>query len=152
MRVEIRDAEESDVAAIVADIREADAIEMRLLGTDPESALLEGLQSSSWARTALVDGVPVCMFGVACENYMLGRGVPWMLSANGIDRVKKRFVKECRGVVDEMRQCHPVLGNVVHAENTRAIQWLKWLGFEFFGDIDLNGATFKIFGTGQRHV
>lgn len=152
MKIEIRPADESDVAAIVADIRESDAVEMRLLGTDPESALLEGLRTSQWARTGLVDGVPVCMFGVLCENYLLGRGVPWMLSANGIERVKRRFIVECRSVVAEMRATHPVLGNIVHAENVRAIQWLKWLGFDFYRDIELNGATFKVFGTGQHHV
>lgn len=152
MKVEIRPAQESDVAAIVADIREADAVEMRLLGTDPEAALREGLRSSVWARTGEVDGVPVCMFGVARENYMLGHGIPWMLSANGLERVRKTFIVRCRGVVDDMRRTCPVLGNVVHADNTRAIQWLEWLGFRFFRDIELNGATFKIFGTGEPDV
>jgi hypothetical protein len=44
MKVEIRPAQQSDVATIVADIREADAVEMRLLGTDPEAALREARQ------------------------------------------------------------------------------------------------------------
>lgn len=152
MNVEVRPAVEADIAPIVADIREADDIEMRLLGTDPEAALREGLRVSRWSRTGLVDGVPVCMFGVLCENYLLGRGVPWMLSAKGLERIKKRFIRDCRGVVDEMRALHPALGNIVHAENRRAIQWLKWLGFGFYGEIELNGAKFLIFGTRECHV
>src|SRR3546814_3570757 len=74
MKAEIRPATESDIDVILADIRPADVAEMTALGTTPERAMRQGLARSDWTATGLLDGVPVCMFGVAPVNLMLGRG------------------------------------------------------------------------------
>src|SRR3546814_18604389 len=86
MKAEIRPATESDIDVILADIRPADVAEMTALGTTPERAMRQGLARSDWPDTGLLDGVPVCMFGVAPVNLMLGRGAPWMLAATGLER------------------------------------------------------------------
>src|SRR3546814_8896994 len=62
---------------------------MTALGTTPERAMRQGLARSDWTATGLLDGVPVCMFGVAPVNLMLGRGAPWMLAATGLDRMPR---------------------------------------------------------------
>src|SRR3546814_19504217 len=87
MRAEIRPSTESNIDVILADIRPADVAEMTALGTTPERAMRQGLARSDWTATGLLDGVPVCMFGVAPVNLMLGRGAPWMLAATGLDRL-----------------------------------------------------------------
>jgi hypothetical protein len=131
LRVEIREACEADIAAILADIREADVTEMAALGITPEIAMADGLKRSDWAMTGLLDGVPVCMFGVAPRSIILGEGVPWMLAANGLERAQVKFLKTCRPAVNLMRASYPKLMNFVHADNSVTIKWLRWLGFAF---------------------
>src|SRR3546814_8010118 len=96
----------------------------------------QGLARSDWTATGLLDGVPVCMFGVAPVNLMLGRGAPWMLAATGLDRMpfeilRHEFLPACDEAVDVMRAHYRFLFNVVHQRNRRAIRWLRMLGFNF---------------------
>lgn len=156
MKAVIRPAEEADIAIIAADIRPADAVEMAALGTTPADAMREGMRLSSWAATGLLDGVPVCMFGVSPQNLILGHGVPWMLSARGVERAQIAFLRRCRPAVEVMRAQYPTLRNVVHVENRLAIRWLAWLGFLFRCDpvsgererYLIGDNEFFIFGTG----
>lgn len=161
MRATIRPAEAADIDVIAGDIRPADAVEMEALGTDPAAAMREGMARSDWTMTGLLDGVPVCMFGVAAQNVVLGHGVPWMLSANAIERAQLKFLRACRPVVARMRESYPSLRNVVHAENHTAIRWLRWLGFRFLSEdaqgsrhlvIPINGNDFYLFSMGDSDV
>lgn len=161
MRAAIRPAEDSDIDSIMRDIRKADVAEMEALGTDPEAAMREGMAQSDWTMTGLLDGIPVCMFGVVAQNVILGQGVPWMLSANAIERSQVKFLRACRPVVARMRASYPHLRNVVHAENHTAIRWLRWLGFRFLSEdaagerhlvIPINGHAFYLFSMGDSNV
>lgn len=153
MRVEIRPSIESDMDAIESDIRPADVLEMRALGTTTRDAMQQGLGLSDWALTGLLDGIPVCMFGVAPFDVLLGKGVPWMIAANGLERGQMQFLRKCRPVVGWMLESYPNLSNLVHAENAIAIKWLRWLGFVFVADPDtgrpmefnVNGFAFNAF-------
>lgn len=131
MKIELREACEADIAAILSDIREADVVEMAAIGATPEMALRDGLKRSDWALTGLVDDVPVCMLGVAPKSIILGEGIPWMLAANGLERAQVRFLKASRPAVKAMRASYPKLMNFVHADNHVTIKWLRWLGFSF---------------------
>lgn len=155
MRVSIRPAEPSDIEPILADIRPADVVEMAALGTTPDEALREGLQRSDWAMTGLLDGVPVCMFGVAPRNVILGEGTPWMLAARGIESAQVAFLRACRPLVLDMLTIYPRLANAVHCENRPAVRWLRWLGFRFRDDetgraieYGINGHRFHVFFMG----
>lgn len=131
MMIVLRSAVEDDISEIVSDIRLADVIEMSALGTTPEKAMIDSLKRSDWALTACVNGVPVCMFGVAPRSVLLGEGVPWMLAANGLERIQRQFLKTSRPAIDAMLKSYPRLMNFVHAENRVTIRWLRWLGFSF---------------------
>lgn len=153
MHTAIRPATADDMAAILADVRQADVDEMAALGTTPEAAMRSGLRISNWVATGLVDDVPVCMFGVAPANALGGIGAPWMLSANGLTKARRPFIEACRPVIAEMLRDYPRLCNVVDVRNTVAIRWLKWLGFEFnVSPAPLNGQLFLIFQAGDWHV
>lgn len=79
----------------------------------------------------MIDGNPVCMFGVAPGSIVTG-GKVWMLGTEALDDPLNAiiFLRRCRKQVDEMLEISPVLTNYVHAENARAISWLRWLGFK----------------------
>jgi hypothetical protein len=149
----LRWSQPGDAEAILADLRPADAAEMRALGSEPEPALRESLRISSWSATGLVDDAPVCLFGVAPTVALQGIGAPWMFATEGLARVRRPFIEACRPVVDVMLQDYPRLQNLVHAQNLGALRWLRWLGFEISkGTLTHNGHAFHLFRAGDWHV
>jgi len=148
--IELRDAVEGDIPAILADIRQADVDEMVAGGTTPERALRDGLRISDWTGVALVGGVPCCMFGVAPITMTNGEGAPWLLGTNAIIPHQKKLLRTCRPVIGAMRDSYPRLVNFVDERNTVAIRWLRWLGFRFDDTTyPIGGTRFRVFRMGS---
>lgn len=125
-------AESSHIAPIVANVREADRLELWAMArATPDQCLRYGLQHSRTAYTGRIDGVPVCMFGATPYSLLGGIGVPWMVTATGLDRfsAQKALLRHSKPGVLELRRQFPILVNAVHAGNAAAIRWLRWLGF-----------------------
>lgn len=116
--------------AIAADVRAPDAAEIWASTMQvPELALRSGLRFSDQAMTGLIDGEPVCMWGVVTES-MIGRiGVPWMLGTSKLDKLARVFLRHCREPLLEMMQGYGKLINYVDARNLRTIKWLRFMGF-----------------------
>lgn len=153
MNTEIRAAVVEDIPAIVASARAADVQEMAALGLTVERALQGGMQVSDWSYTGLVDGAPVCMFGVAPRSVLSGEGIPWMLGTNALEAAQVPFLRTCRPVVAAMRDAYPRLANFIDERNTVAMRWLRWLGFRFDDTpVQFNGQTFRVFRMGNWHV
>lgn len=139
---------------IAASARKADVLEMQRLGTTVEKAMTDGMEVSEWSATGLWQDEPVCMFGVNVINYLNGVGAPWMIGTEKLLTCEKAFLRRCRRVVEAMQMTCPNLINAVDAENEKAIQWLRWLGFEFHeGEEGLvNGHRFLMFRKGDFNV
>ena len=144
-RAEIIRAAPEHIVAIAPRVREADARELASLLLSPERALRTSLRTALAAWTGIVDGVPVCMFGVSPGEMTEGR--PWMIGTADLDAVAVIFLRRCRLQVARMLQIRPVLVNYVSADNARAIEWLAWLGFTIEGPIPWGprGALFHRF-------
>jgi len=71
----------------------------------------------------------VCIFGVAPASLLGSVGVPWMIGTQEIDSHAKAFLRRNKAYVERMSELYNYLVNFVDARNTRAIGWLKWLGF-----------------------
>lgn len=150
MTPELRDAQEGDIEAMLPTMRAADVAEMAALGKTVEEALRDSLRVSDWTMTGLVDGAPVCMFGVAGVSVLGGIGAPWMLATDGLEAAQVPFLRACRPVVQAMRASYPRLINVVDERNTVARRWLRWLGFRFdLPPMDFNGQAFLPFRLGE---
>jgi hypothetical protein len=146
----LRPATYQDIEHIVANARPADVAEMKILGTTVEQAMKDGIERSDWACTGTWNGEPVCMFGVAPIHLLCGLGAPWMIGTSKLETIEKAFLRRCRNVVSVMKDTYPNLANIVDAENTRAIQWLTWLGFEFpEGEYYLGPHKMKLFKIGD---
>jgi len=145
-RPEIIPAAPEHIAHIVRHVRAADKDEFAALDRSPEEALRFSLWASLVAWTGTVDGVPVCMFGV-CPGGNEMEGRPWMIGTEDLDAFAVIFLRRCRLQVARMLQVRPVLVNYVSAENTRAIEWLTWLGFTIEAPIpcEPRGALFHRF-------
>lgn len=99
------------------------------VGMSPSDALGMSLAESALSWTGTIDGVPVCMFGVA--EFSEGKGRPWMIGTDHLNRYPFIFLSHCRGCLDQMLEHYPYLENYADQRNTRALAWLRWLGFTF---------------------
>ena len=117
------------IDAVVADVRQADVDELWAVAqVTPRSAIAYGAEHST-AFALLADGVPVCVFGIVPYSVLSGAGIPWMVGTPGIDRHAVGFIRRCRMDLARFFGEWDKLFNVVDARNTKAIRWLKWLGF-----------------------
>lgn len=117
-------------AHVAAHTRQEDVAELLAgSGMTPAQVLDYGLRVSAMVYTGLVDGVPVCVFGVSPASALTGKGCPWMVATPGLEPVARRFALASRGVLEEMLAVFPVLINFVDNRNVKAIRWLGWLGF-----------------------
>lgn len=118
------------VTALLADIREADRVELETVrGWTVEHELIHAIDKSSRARACIYDGKILAIFGDVVHDSVYG--LPWMVSSTWIEVYRRAFLAECVGVVADMRARHQVLINFADVRNTQAIRWLKWLGFTF---------------------
>lgn len=111
-------------------LRADDLAEVLQFGAQPVPALIDSITGSVEAWTALDDGTPITCWGVAPWTTLVGGvGCPWLLSTQGVERHKRRFMEESRAGVVKMHALFPKLETLVDARYTRAIRWLEWLGF-----------------------
>jgi hypothetical protein len=59
-----------------------------------------------------------------------GAGCPWLVGTDLIRKCKIEFNTSVRALVERMMRETPLLTNLVAAENTTSIRWLRWLGFD----------------------
>jgi hypothetical protein len=129
---EIVTAELKHITAIVDNVRDADREEFWALARiTPKECLMQSFHLSRMAWTGLIDGQPVCMYGVVQSSLLGGVGRPWMVGTDLLDKHQMVFLRRCREQVRIMQMCFGRLENHVYVRNTKAIQWLKWLGFSF---------------------
>ncbi len=134
MEIEIVDATEEHARGLAPNLRAADALEVKVSsGLTPENALLASVKLSTHSWTALLDGKPEIMWGVAPYSYTdsrLNQGVVWLLSSDEMYKIPGRFVKESHIYVAKMLETFDTLFNYVHAENIASCKWLENLGFK----------------------
>jgi hypothetical protein len=128
---EIVTAEKWHIPLIAAQVRDADRDEFLALSMTPEEVLNQSFNLSHLAWTGLIDGVPVCMYGVVKASLLGNVGRPWMVGTTLLDIHQVVFLRRCRASLETMKMCFEKLENYVDARNVKAIQWLKWLGFSF---------------------
>lgn len=139
---------------VAAHARPEDVDELWAAGrTTPSQCLSLGLASGLLVHAGLVDGEPVCVFGVTPASLLSGVGCPWMVATPGVERVARRFAVLSRPVVDRMNAIFPMLVNFVDNRNVKAMRWLAWLGFEFGDQVQHgpDGRPFSPFWR-RRHV
>jgi len=129
-KYQIVTAQPEHLCDICTRVRQADVDEFAAQGVTVESAMHTGLQISTYTWAGLRDGKVICVFGVASPSVLSGEGVPWMIGSHDLDKCAKGFLPRSRVVLNHMLDLYPHLENYVDARNTRAIRWLRWLGFK----------------------
>lgn len=130
MTLEFVPAREHHMPLLASALRPADKAECEALGHTVGEVLADSLAISVEAWTALEDGAPIAMWGLTAPSFLGRVATPWLLTGEGVERHKKVFLRETRWWVHERALLmFPHLLNVVDARYTRALRWLKWLGF-----------------------
>lgn len=150
MQIEIVQATEEHAVSLAPRLRTADLDEVwasgRLTG---EEALTKSVRLSTLAWTALFDGEPEVMWGVA--EYPLrdhSLGIVWLLSSEAMYEAKRRFLEESPIYVSIMNELFDTIFNYVHAKNIKSQRWLLSLGFHKVSvhpNFNGNGETFILF-------
>lgn len=145
-KYEIVPAMEEHVDQLVANIAEADAQEIyAATGYEPRRVLRAHLPYDSWA--ALADGEVFCLFGLVHNSFIGNVATPWLICSKDMPKHSKKFLRGTKLLLAEWLKYYDLV-NYVDARHTRAIRWLKWLGFELeeakpFGPFGLSFHRFK---------
>ncbi len=125
----IRAARITDIEAIAAAVRPAQAAELALRGETPTEALQRGLAASVEAWTACDDDHPIAMWGITTPNLLGVEAHPWVITSAGTDHHKVRFWRETKAAIADMLSRYPVLSNEFDALDGEALRILRHLGF-----------------------
>lgn len=131
-KIEVRDASLRDIIYVARHLREADQREcLAATLVKPKHMLVSTFWHSPICLVGLVDGEPVCVFGVATGTLLGDRaGQPWFVATDKIYQHQRAFLRRNRSMVQSWLEMFPRLENYVDARNEKAIQWLEWLGFK----------------------
>lgn len=110
-------------------MRAIDALECGAKGRTPKAALRRSLRGSTWACTAMLDGVPHAMFGVVGISLIEDRGRPWFLGSDEVYNHGRAMLLIGLEVLDKMHGSFRRLENVVSADNAAALRLLRRWGF-----------------------
>lgn len=122
---------------IADNLREEDLGEIRKLHpfVRPISILLASISLSertyTFINTEPVDHA-ICLIGVGTDKVNDGYGVVWMLSTPEAFENNFRFIKANFHMLPTLCEGYKVLHNFVSKDNHKAIEWLEFLGFDFF--------------------
>jgi hypothetical protein len=118
-------------------MRADDRREMAALEQGPEEALFLCLAESSEAWTVWQGEEIMAMYGVRAQD-----GLVWMLSGESADRYPKAFYKASKVLLEDLRERHPRLWNLVDSRYDKAVRWLHRLGFRYQWQREINGVVF----------
>ena len=100
--------------------------------TDVETKTLDacvGPTAELWI--GLVDGRPVCAWGLVPPTVLSERAYLWLYVGPAVDEYKFLFVRYSQRIVEALRLDYPIIEGICDINNRRAIRWLKWLGASF---------------------
>lgn len=118
-----------DVEFLAKNIREEDRQEIEALGVTPYNAFKFGLEPTADTWTALLNGVPMAMLGTYKQSMLGDSAEIWMLGTRDIDFIAREMIVITRKILKYELTRHKELYNFIDARYTKAIKWLKILGF-----------------------
>jgi len=98
-------------------------------GSDPEAALRRSCAASPLCWTALLDGAPMCLCGLAVAHLCAAEAAPWALGTDDVEREPLAFLRRSAALRDVMLRHWRRLVNWTDARHVRSHAWLRWLGF-----------------------
>lgn len=149
MNVEIVEVNSDHILYLAENARKSDAEEIAAWdGTDITDALIYSvIDSGEESYTALIDSVPVAIFGAAQHLWKEDTALPWMIATDELEKHAFAVVRQNVKFINQWLKKWDCLENHVAEKNVKAIEWLNWLGFRFSSPepLGINGAMFMRF-------
>jgi hypothetical protein len=82
---------------------------------------------------------PVAVLGVKPMEPYSNIGVIWLLGTDGLNKMKKFFLKITKRIIKELSIGYDMLYNLVDSRYTKTIRWLEWCGFTIDEPSTYNG-------------
>ena len=135
------------VGPIAVRMRRADVEEVTAMGHSPKQALRTGMRVSIHCYTAMIDGRPEAMMGLAPTNILEGEGSPWMLGTDVVYHNGRAMLALGPKVFAIWRDSlSGELSNVVGRTNACAIRMLRRWGYSIDDEpVPINGLDFVKF-------
>lgn len=151
MSIEFRKATQSDIDTILANARQENIDELQMFdGLDLPVALTQSIHDSSESYVAVINGDPVCAFGVVPSSTP-DVGVPWMVGTSTIDQHGTAFLRGSKAVINDLLTRWPLLRNWADTRNVRGLRWLRFMGFTIHPaqPVGPKGMLFHLFEKGS---
>lgn len=130
MTYQVRDALPQDLLWFSENMRQADQEEIAAAsGVTPAGAMLA---ANGYTKVALVDDLPLLIFGVA-PSHVSNAGIVWMLATDYLQspRARRHLARYSRDWVADMQSQYPLIFNIADARNEAHHKWLRFCGFKF---------------------
>lgn len=149
MEIETLPVTDEHLQYIAEHMRPADRIEVLATGAHatPLAALRTSVAFSQHCAVFVADGVPLCVFGVAPVSITSGIGAPWLLGSVALEQHVRRLIPKVAPYIRTMLDLYPTLVNHVHADNRKALVFLRKVGFTVHAakPVGIYGAMFHRF-------
>lgn len=143
MDIQIEKATKEHVPLILEALPSVIREELEIVsGKSAEEGLLDAINTADSSHVVIVDGQLVCMFGYHLKSLLTDTAYPWLIPTEHIKGKERTFAKYSKKWIDHLSGRFPNLVNAVYSENTKAIYWLKWIGFNLHDFIIFNGHEF----------
>ncbi len=118
------------VDKIFDNVRPMDLLELGILG-NPRVALHKMYQSGLDSKILMIDGVPILIIGITLYEIDSHAAMPWLIATCDYRKAKRFMLKDVKTLLKESFTKYKInlLLNWVVADNTKAVSWLRWLGF-----------------------
>jgi len=137
MRHDLVVPKDEHILALAHTMRQADKDEVWAIGHfSPEDAIRMAIRGSEWSFAGIVGGDVLSIFGLGGRTLLDSVGVPWALVSEQATEHRTTFLKLSRVYLDRMKQDYSVLANLVDKRNIKAVEWLRWLGFDIMPTIE----------------
>lgn len=101
------------------------------ISADEVPAFTQCVNMSVEIYQGMVDDVIICVWGLIPPTLLSNQAYLWMYDTDAAQDHQFLFIRYSQRIVEKMLEEYETIVGHAHAENTRGIRWLKWLGAEF---------------------
>jgi hypothetical protein len=125
-------------------MRKEDSTEVIALGYSPLEALRSSLAESEIAETALLGEHIVAMWGAIPQTQFGHKAFMWMLGTDLVPKHPRELLRGSKSFIDHIHRTYPLLECFVDTRYTKAVRWIRWMGFETRFVVAMNKVPFAL--------